>query len=360
MSVERAAPTGEPIGPQRKDGDPASRPSSVGDTRERGGASIFYGWRIVAVAFLAQGITTSATVYIYGVFLKPVVAEFDVSRMVAGMGLSLLYLVQAVISPPLGRALDRHSIRGIMASGALILSAGFALLAATRTLWQVGLVFALIIGAGATMAGPLPASTLVANWFVAGRGKALGLAALGISFCGLLLPPLAAWLVGEVGWRGACLALGIGIGVVVCPAVLAVVVSRPEERNLAPDGASRNETSLHLTTSRGEQWTTIALLQERNFWSIMLAVGLTAGALVAMLTHLVAFATDRGFQPQDAAFVMSVVAGASMAGKLAFGAIMDRIDKRIAFWLMVGIQALGWSILLAEPEYAALLVAAAT
>lgn len=322
----------------------------------------FYGWRIVAAAFLAQGLATGATVYVYGVFLKPLVAEFAASRMVVGLGLSALYVVQAVLSPFLGRALDRYSIRAILVWGALLLGGGLVLLSAAQALWQVGLVFALVVGVGSAMAGPLSAGTLVANWFVRQRGRALGIAAMGTSLCGFALPPLAAWLVDEAGWRLACVVLGAGVAALLVPVVWVVVVSRPEERGLSPDGLPGGAPGADGSggvEAPAVDWTARALLRDRDFWAIALGVALVAGALVALLTHLVAFATDLGIDRERASLLLSVAAAFGMLGKLVFGGIVDRIDRRGAFWLMVGVQGLGWLLLLRDPGYAALLVAAA-
>lgn len=318
-----------------------------------------HGRHVVAAAFLTQGISTGATVYVYGVFLKPLTAEFAASRMSGALGLSAMYAIHAVLSPALGRALDRHSIRAIMIGGALLLSVGLVLLAATTALWQVGLVFALVIGCGSLMAGPLSASTLVANWFVTGRGRALGLAALGTSVCGFVLPPVASWLIQSVGWRNACAALGLTVAVLLVPLVSIWVVSRPEERGLGPDGVPGGSVGPEPPRAVRSRAPARPLLLDRSFWAIASSTALLAGAVVALLTHLVAFATDLGIEAKRASLLVSVLAGFGMLGKLFFGGLVDRIDKRGAFWLMVGVQALGWLILLQEPDYTALLLAAA-
>ncbi len=319
----------------------------------------FPGWRMVAAAFLAQGVSTGATIYVYGLFLVPIASEFGASRMVAGLGLSAMYAVQALASPAVGRALDRRSIRSIMLWGVLALGGGLALLSATTTLWQAGLVFAAVVGVGTTMVGPLSAATLVANWFVRNRGRALGVAALGTSFFGFVLPPVTAAGIAALGWRAACLGLGVGAAAILAPILGAVVVSRPEERGFEPDGLARAGTPGPDRAATPSVWSAAKLLREPRFWAIAGGIGLIAGATVALLTHLVAFATDRAIAPQRASLLLSVVAGFGMAGKLCFGAIADRVEVRRAFWLMVGTHALAWLILLSEPGFPGMLAAAA-
>lgn len=319
----------------------------------------FYGWRIVAAAFLVQGLSTGATVYVYGVFLKPLAEEFGASRMASGLGLSAFFTVQALVSPGLGRALDVRSIRTLMLVGVALLCGGLALIAAGNALWQLGVVFAVLVGLGSVMTGPLAASTLVANWFTTQRGRALGLAALGTSFCGFFLPPIASLLIESIGWRAACLLLAAGVGAILLPVVAMVVVSRPEERGTTPDGAPAVVAHPGAPAPpEASARTSRSLLRDRDFWSITGGIGLLAASAVALLTHLVAFATDLGIEPQNAAWLLSVSAGFAMCGKLFFGSIADRVDLRVAFWSMVGVQLLGWMALLYGTDYGTLLFAA--
>ena len=72
---------------------------------------MFHGWRIVGVSALAQAVSVGSTFYAYGVFVKPLVAEFGASRLAVTLGLTSMMVVQGAIAPFLGRALDRLSPR---------------------------------------------------------------------------------------------------------------------------------------------------------------------------------------------------------------------------------------------------------
>jgi MFS family permease len=317
---------------------------------------VFYGWRIVGVAFLAHFVSVGFVFYSYGVLFKALAEEFGGSRLGVGAGLALMNIASGLVSPLLGRALDRGSIRGVMCAGALLLATGFVLFSRITALWQFYALLATLFAAGAPMMGGLAGSTLVSNWFVERRGTALGVAATGISLSGLVMAPVATQLIAGMGWRQSVLLYAAATLVLVLPAVWLVVVNRPEDLGLEPDGDPLRHPDPHdadepvlplapgdqLTDhAKGFEWSARGALAEPNFWVIALAVALNFAANGAMLTHVIPHATDIGFDPLHASYVLSTMAGCGVVGKLAFGALADRISKRGAFWLASGLQGIG-------------------
>jgi MFS family permease len=323
---------------------------------------LFYGWRIVGVVGLTQAVSIGATFYAYGAFLKPLVAEFEASRLAVTLGLTLLTLVQGAVAPWLGRALDRGSARVIMISGILITSIGFALLSLATAFWQVGLLFVTAVAGGSALFGSLATATVVANWFVRKRGRALGFAALGAAAGGGIFPPLTTALIGALGWRGAVATMAAGLLLLILP-VAWLLVGRPEERGLMPDGeppASRAATQTEAEEAiEVAEFSTGELLRDRNFWAITMCIGFAFCPASVMLVHLVPYATDIGNSPARASAVIAGYALASGVGRVLFGYLADRIDKRVVVWIIAGGLGLAWANLLGEPRFAALLAAAA-
>jgi MFS family permease len=200
------------------------------------GSGVFYGWWIVAVSFATQAFAVGFTTYAFGLFQKPVAAEFDASFGEVGLGMTLMGVAIAAFSPFLGRALDRRSIRGIMVLGAALMAGGFALMSVAPSLWLLGLLFGCAVGLGMLALGPNGSTKVVANWFVRRRGQALGICAAGTSAGGFLAPPLIAVAIESFGWRGALGCLALAVAVFAIPMVWLVIVDRPEDRGLAPDG----------------------------------------------------------------------------------------------------------------------------
>jgi MFS family permease len=315
----------------------------------------FHGWRIVAAGVVAQMLGVGL-LSAYGVFVVPLLSEFDTSMAALGFGFSIFMLVGGAIGPVLGPALDRGPIRAIMLTGVVLMTAALLLMARAQHLWQLGLLLALA-GLGVLMYGPLPVHVLLVHWFAAYRGRALALAALGVGVPGFFVPPLAAWLIEFIGWRGTLSALALGSAAVVAPVVAWLIVKRPEDVGQLPDGLPAVEPEPGEADTRGPS--TRALLRQRNFWTIALFFNDTATTEIYTALYLVAFLESLGVPRTRGAFVLSLMAVFSIIGKLVVATIADRTDKRQLIWGLLAIQIASWMLLLARPHFALVFVAAA-
>jgi cyanate permease len=317
------------------------------------------GWRMVGVAFVVDFLAVGFFFYSYGIFLKSIAADLGVSRLDVSFGLPISNAAGALLAPFIGRALDRHSIKRFMIAGALMLSAGFALLSRTASLWQFYLLLGTFLAGGMAMMGGLASSKLVANWFSIRRGTALGLATMGISLSGLMMPTAATWLVAELGWRTAFVVYAFCTLAVVIPLVSALVVDRPEELGLRPDDEPPAEPTDAAAPLEELPWSTRELIASRNFWAIGIAFGLVMSVLSAILIHIVPYATDRGISAYRAGLILSLAAGLGVPGKLIFGWLFDRVDARVALLTSLAVQALGLIGILLGDAYGWLLAGAA-
>ena len=323
---------------------------------------MFYGWRIVGVSFVTLFISVGFIFYSYGVFFKALTAEFGGSRLDVSIGLAVMSVAMGVLGPFLGRAVDKWSIRNIMLVGTVWMSVGFFMAARVTALWQFYLILGTVLGAGAAMIGQLPSSTLVANWFVRRRGMALGVATMGVSMSGVIMPPLSTRIIEAIGWRNAFYVYGLVAMAVLIPLVRSLVVNRPEDRGLMPDGdddPQHADPPLASVIREHEEadWRTADILRDRDFWAITVVIGLCFFAMGATLTHTIPHATDMGFSASSAAFVLSVCALVGVIGKVLFGWIADHIDTRIALWAAIGFQAMGTILLMRAHTYPLLLAA---
>jgi MFS family permease len=334
---------------------------------------MFYGWRIVSVVFLSHFISVGLVFYSYGVFFKALAADFGGSRFGVATGLAVMQVTIAIVSPAVGRIVDHRSIRHIMCGGALLMAFGFVGASMIEALWQFYVIMGTLLGIGSVLLGALPGSTLVANWFSTRRGTALGIAGMGISLSGFAMAPVATRLIESIGWRHTFLVYAAVTIASVIPAVWLVVVNRPEEMGLLPDGVRSPANSeptrrplvppaknaLPTALPAHPDFSTGSVLRDRNFWVIALFVALNFCANGAVLTHIIPHATDIGIEPMAAAWVLSTMAGLGVAGKLLFGWIVDRVPQRLALWLASGLQAIGVALVLSVDRYPALLIAGA-
>ncbi len=337
---------------------------------------MFYGWRIVAVVFLTHFISVGLVFYSYGVFFKALTADFGGSRLGVAVGLAILNVVVGVLSPFVGRAIDRGPIRLIMCVGAVLMAVGFLVGSQIEALWQFYVVIGTFLAVGTVLLGALSGSTLVANWFTERRGTALGVSGMGISLSGLAMAPIATLLISAIGWRNTFLVYGVVTLVAVLPAVWLVIVNRPGDLGMLPDGeAAPPDASIGAADDAAErplapeapileapaapEWSARDALRNRNFWAIAFVVSLNFCANGAVLTHIIPHGTDIGFEPLAAAWVLSTMAGLGVVGKVLFGWMVDRVPARAAVWVATGLQAAGVALILNVEAYRWLLLAGA-
>ena len=311
-------------------------------------AKHFLGWRMVAVAFFVDFVAVGFFFYSYGVFFKAIEREFGGSRLGVSLGLTVTATVGAIAAPFIGHALDRFPLKRVIATGAVSMALGFLALSQVQTPLQFYLALGAFIGVGAGAMGQLATAKLVTNWFLRRRGIALGIAATGISASGVVMPFVSATLIDAYGWREGFLFYGLFTALVVVPLVLWLVISSPEEVGLRPDGRlpdpprGRSPLPATLPPPPGP------ILKDRNFWVLVMVIGLLFCCQSATLTHMVPRITDTGVSLQLASLVMSLTAGLGIAGKLSFGWLVDRWTARRAIWFTVTCQVLGQFAMLQE------------
>ncbi len=314
-------------------------------------ARFHYGWAVVATVFLAQALAIGTTIYGFGLLVKPIAADHELSRAVVNGGLMLLLLGMAMVSPFIGWMLDRLPGRLLIASGALIFGLSCAAIAFTHSPWLMTAITLLPLAIGVQALGPLSANTLTTRWFERNRGRALGIVSVSSSAGGLLVLPLMALLVERLGWRGAVATMGGLVALLIVP--LALFVIREPQRTLPGE---RNPDPSASKVPPAPPWNARKLLWTRDFWLLATCIGLILAVNQALLASLVAYGTDQGFSLQAASLVVSVVSGSAIIGKLVIGELSDHVDMR---WLILAVIMLAevyLGCLVSSPDYATLLV----
>lgn len=288
----------------------------------------FHGWWLVGAGFLLQGVATAAVSYSYGLVLAPLAAEFSATRLEMMLGITACTLVGGVISPFLGVAIDRYSLRALACIGIVLLASGFFWLSLTSAMWQVTLAYALCMSVVMILMGPVLVSTMLARWFSRRRGLAMGIAALGTSACGFVLPPLLQWGIDGWGWREAYRVFAATSALVMLPLVWLLVEDSPAHRGLQPDGDAAKPEAALATSLPSAAGSTAEILRRPEFWLVALVVGVLMSVYSALLSNLAPLATGRAASAETAAYLISTVAVFGILGKLVFGMLADRIDLR--------------------------------
>jgi len=272
-------------------------------------ASIRYeGWRVAAAASGAVFFSfASLLVYTFGVFLKPIAAEFHWTREAVSLAFGLAAICIALCSPLLGASLDRVPPRRIILPCFAVFGLAFASLAKlTDHIWHLYAVFILlgIVGNGTAH---LAYSGALATWFREKRGIAFASLMSGGALGAMVWPALTESLIERFDWRMAALLLGLSVLVFALP--LAAQVKRLDDPTLI-----RPETQ--RSTADG--------LRSRPFWIIVIVLFAASLSQNGAIAHLAALLTDRGVSPELAAAAVSVLGGATLLGRLATGWLLDR------------------------------------
>ena len=196
---------------------------------------------------------------------------------------------------------------------------------------MLGLLFGALrfLGQGTLM---LSSSNLVAQWFSAKRGFAASFVALGFSASVALHPPLAQWLIDQVGWRDAWFWLGILTWIIYLPLVYFLVQNKPEDIGLLPDGvkvtdendqAKPSDADLGLTSSEA--------LRTSAFWITALSLSSFSMLVTALFFYQVSIFQTQGLSEQIAARVFPISAMTMVCCMPIFGRLLDRYPTKPLF-----------------------------
>ena len=291
------------------------------------GSPIFYGYYLVGVAFVAQFISTGMYSYVLGSFMDPMISELNWSRADFTLTRTIGQMVMALVGIYIGSRVDVYGGRPIMLCGSLLLGATLALTSLVDSLWMWLLLNGVMVTIGCAMLGNLVVNVTLSKWFVERRGIVIAIAAMGVSFGGVVLTPLATWLVDNLGWRDAWIWLGICATSLTLP--LALVMRRaPEDHGLHPDGYS----AAQIAAGQGERarlefassYSRSEALRTFSFYALVVAFGFFSINIFVLLIHTVPLLTDAGFSRNEASFAMLVASVPAMLSKPIWGFWIDR------------------------------------
>ena len=287
----------------------------------------------------ALGITTiisyGTTQYLFGVLVVPIDATFHWGRASISGAYTLGLIIAGLLGVPIGHLVDRWGARLLMSSGSAL--GGLALfgLARVDALWQFYLLWS--GGMGLAMALTLyPVTfTVVANWFVRKRGKALAILTLVGGLSSPICIPLAGALVAHIGWRGTLVVLALAQLGIALPLHAFLLRRHPEDLGLSPDG----EPALP------EQATLSEALRRPVFWVLTASLSLVMLGSMVVFVHQVAFLIGRGYNAVLAATLSGMLGLVSLPGRYVLNVLSSRISAQKLLTLSVVAQAVGIVVL---------------
>jgi len=285
--------------------------------------SLFYGYLIIAACFGIQAIGVGTHVA-FGIFFKPLLAEFGWPRATLSGAHSLAFFMSGLLAIFIGRMNDRLGPRIVMTVTAILAGLGLILMSRLGAAWQIYLFYGILFGMGLSSADVIALST-TARWFVRRRGMMTGIVKVGSGGGQVLIPLAASVLIARFGWRTSYIVIGAFV-MLALVAIAQVLRRDPSHMGLLPDGDSRTEISGPNTTERG-----ISLreaIRGRPFWTICFANIAIVSCLMVIMLHIVPHTTDLGLSTATAAAILATIGGISMAGRLGIGIAIDRVGTR--------------------------------
>jgi MFS family permease len=315
-------------------------------------ASFYYGWVVVGAAFIVFGLVYGCILYSFTVFVNPVAKALGATPAQVQLAFALTNVGTGILGIYAGSLLGRYSKRNCIIAGLAILALAFFLLSITTALWQFIALYAVIVAFGAALAAPMGASTVVANWFIESRGRALTIAMMGTSFGQLVIPKVAAVIIDGHGWPAAYQAFSAMLVIIGIPIVFFVMSDHPEDKGMQAYGAERLAPGTETSSAAPALLPIAQVLKRGDFWAIGISYILCVAVYLALVASMVPYARlTFGVTALQASNLVVTMGIGAILGKICFSIWTDRIGLRNTFWIAVAMNAIALVSLLAVANY---------
>jgi MFS family permease len=287
----------------------------------------FYGYIIVIISFLIMmmllGFQSS-----FGIFFKPILDDFGWTRAETSGVFSLCIIMGGIAGIVMGGLTDRFGPRIVLTTCGLLAGLGYILMWKTQTMWELYLYFGVLIGVGCSVFPPL--MTTVARWFVKRRSLMSGLVFAGAGAGMLILPVAIEPAISTLGWRIACLILGIAV-LIVC--VLGAQFLKRDPGRIGLNAYGENGVQENKPKTESGDFTFREAWHTRQFWLLFFTLVCYGFIFYSIQVHLTPYVTDSGVSDSGAAVILSVVGGAALVGQVGLGNTGDRFGYKRSFLL---------------------------
>lgn len=288
----------------------------------------FFGWIVVGAGTFLIFVVAGTTFYGMSIYLVPLQNAFGTSRSEISRAFAVVTLLNGILVPFVGVFVDRWGPKRSLLIGLGGLSVTFLLLSRISTLTHL-YILVVVQGLALPFSGGLPNQTLAGRWFVRRRGRAMGMIGAGIGLGGLVLPWVLGVLVEDHGFRSAYLFTAILLGGVCLPVVVFLIRNSPADIGQLPDGAAASAPSDRPAKKRGLVFKHAVRLAP--FWLILAAAALSQGVVGLVSMHLPALLQDEGLPLSTAGAYLGFMLGIGIGGRLLIGELSDTLKPRHLF-----------------------------
>jgi MFS family permease len=315
------------------------------------------GWPIVlsAIFGIALGLSPMPF-YTIGIFAPTLAREFHWTFAQIFAGISFTTLAVIIASPCVGLASDRFGVRPVALTSVVLFGLSFMALGLSNgslPLYYTTWLVAALLGAGTL---PITWTRAVNNGFHTGKGLALGLSLIGTGLFGYAIKPIAAWLIGEFGWRGAYVAIGAMPLLISLP--IALLCFRDPGQGVIDPAQRRSAAIARASATPG--LTMRQCVGEWRFWLLavcFVSLAFGVGGLIPNMENMLKLA---GFQHGDIVTLTSVIGLSVIVGRILGGWLIDRFWAPAVAVVLLGAPAIACLILAGTSlEYRAAMIAIA-
>jgi len=298
---------------------------------------IHYGWVVVAVTFLTMLVTAGA-MGAPGVLIVPLQQEFGWANEQISTALALRLLLFGLFGPFAAAFMNRFGLRRVMICALGLIACGLIVSLAMTAVWQLILLWGVVVGIGSGLTAIVLAATVATRWFTERRGLVVGLLSASSATGQLVFLPLIAELTGRFGWRGALVFVCLFLAVAAVMALM-LMRDRPSDLNLPPYGekaiAPAPPVPSGLLSLLSSPLATLAEASRAPLFWVLFATfficGLSTNGLIQ--THFITLCGDYGLTAVTAASVLAMMGLFDFIGTVGSGWLSDRFDNRwLLFW----------------------------
>ncbi len=292
--------------------------------------NIFYGWYIVAAAFIIMAVGWGITFNTASLFINPISEELGLSRKAINMTFTIRSLSQLVISLLAGIIYTKLKMKNLMKVTSITLALSFFFHAYVK---NVGLLYLLTLTSSVSMVllGTLPLAKILSNWFYERLGFVIGLAFMGSGVGGMILNSLVGRWILAYGWRTTYQILALITFIAIAPCVFFVIKIEPREVGLTPLGAK--EKAADKDTVKEQQEEEGIMLSEAirtvRFWGLCISIIFISISGISLISNISPHLIDVGYSITFSANIVALTMGALALGKLVLGYLLDRLGLRI-------------------------------
>lgn len=288
------------------------------------GYSFHYGWVIIALAALSQFFSGPGQTYSNAIFIDYYIDEFGWSRSTVSAIYSSATLAAGFLLFFIGRLIDRNGSRkmAVIVSFALAIACFFNSFVTSLAMLFIGFFFIRLLGQGSM---GLISSSLIPQWFVKKRGRAISIAAIGGLVSSAAFPLMNVWLIDAFGWRASWLILGAIVVVCFTPLAFFLIQNSPEDMGLLPDNGSAAKEGASTSTTKEASWTVKEAAATRSFW-LLLVCAIIPGIVNTGLTfHLLSIFSEKSLSREAAASVLSLTALIGLPVTFLAGIVLEKV-----------------------------------